>query len=122
MLLAFDVDWTQVTPEQQQWIDEWVSSEGGGIAFIAGDAYTYLLSAEDERWNKIRTLCPVIIDDSAMGTTLRDSARQAFQIELTQDGQPRSSSSCRMTLLRNRSGQSSAGSFGPRPRAADAAA
>jgi hypothetical protein len=87
VLLAFDVDWTQVTPEQQQWIDEWVSSEGGGIAFIAGDAYTYLLSAEDEKWNKIRTLCPVIIDDSAMGTTLRDSARQAFQIELTQDGQ-----------------------------------
>jgi hypothetical protein len=87
VILAFDVDWTLVTPEQQQWIDEWVAGEGGGIAFIAGDAYTYLLSSEDEKWNKIRTLCPVIIDDSATGTTLRDSARQAFPIELTQDGQ-----------------------------------
>lgn len=87
VLLAFDADWTQVTAEQQQWIDDWVSGEGGGIALIAGDAYTYLLSAEDEKWNKIRTLCPVIIDDSATGTTLRDSAKQAFPIELTQEGQ-----------------------------------
>ncbi len=86
VLLAFDADWTQVTPEQQQWIDEWVSGEGGGIAFIAGDAYTYLLSSEDEKWNKVRTLCPVIVDDSATGTTLRDSAKQAWPIDLTQDG------------------------------------
>ncbi len=86
VLLAFDVDWTLVTPEQQQWIDEWVSGEGGGIAFIAGDAYTYLLSSEDEKWNKVRTLCPVIVDDSATGTTLRDSAKQAWPIDLTQDG------------------------------------
>ena len=86
MLLAFDADWSQVTPEQQQWLDEWVSGEGGGIAFIAGDAYTYLLSSEDEKWNKIRTLCPVIVDDSATGTTLRDSAKQAWPVDLTQDG------------------------------------
>ncbi len=86
VLLAFDADWTQVTPEQQQWLDEWVSGEGGGIAFIAGDAYTYLLSSEDEKWNKVRTLCPVIVDDSATGTTLRDSAKQAWPIDLTQDG------------------------------------
>ena len=86
VLLAFDADWTQVTPEQQQWIDEWVSGEGGGIAFIAGDAYTYLLSSEDDKWNKVRTLCPVIVDDSATGTTLRDSAKQAWPIDLTQDG------------------------------------
>ncbi len=86
VLLAFDADWTQVTPEQQTWIDEWVSGEGGGIAFIAGDAYTYLLSSEDEKWNKIRTLCPVIVDDSATGTTLRDSAKQAWPVDLTQDG------------------------------------
>ena len=86
VLLAFDADWTQVTPEQQTWIDEWVSGEGGGIAFIAGDAYTYLLSSEDDKWNKVRTLCPVIVDDSATGTTLRDSAKQAWPIDLTQDG------------------------------------
>ncbi len=86
VLLAFDADWSQVTPEQQQWLDEWVSGEGGGIAFIAGDAYTYLLSSEDEKWNKVRTLCPVIIDDSATGTTLRDSAKQAWPVDLTQDG------------------------------------
>ena len=86
VLLTFDADWTQVSPEQQTWIDEWVSGEGGGIAFIAGDAYTYLLSSEDEKWNKVRTLCPVIIDDSATGTTLRDSAKQAWPVDLTQDG------------------------------------
>lgn len=87
VILAFDADWSQVTPEQQAWLNEWVSGEGGGIAFIAGDAYTYLLSSEDEKWNTVRTLCPVIIDDSATGTTLRDSAKQAWPIELTQDGQ-----------------------------------
>ena len=86
VLLAFDADWTQVTPEQQKWVEEWVAGEGGGIAFIAGDAYTYLLSSENEKWNTIRTLCPVIVDDSATGTTLRDSAKQSWPIELTQDG------------------------------------
>lgn len=87
VVLAFDVDWSQVTSEQQKWLDEWVSSEGGGIAFIAGDAYTYLLSTEDEKWNTVRTLCPVIVDDSATGTTLRDSAKQAWPVDITQDGQ-----------------------------------
>lgn len=87
VLLAFDVDWSQVTTEQQSWIESWVSQEGAGIALIAGDAYTYLLSTEDEKWNAIRTLCPVIIDDSASATTLRDSAQQAFAIDLTQEGQ-----------------------------------
>lgn len=86
-LLAFDADWTQVTAEQQQWLDDWVAGEGGGIAFIAGDVHTFELAKEDPAWSKVRTLCPVLIDDSAVGTTVRDSAKQAFPVALTQEGQ-----------------------------------
>lgn len=86
-VLAFDVDWKQVTPEQQQWLDEWVSGEGGGIAFVAGDVHTFELAREDEAMARVRTLCPVLIDDATVSSTVRDSAKEDFPVALTQEGQ-----------------------------------
>lgn len=89
VLLAFDPDWTTISDEQQKWIEEWVSSEGGGVLFVAGDVYTPYLAAsrDDEGLSSIQRLLPVVLDEVGLQLGARSRADTAYPIQLTQEGQ-----------------------------------
>ncbi|MBX3443947.1 MAG: VWA domain-containing protein [Planctomyces sp.] len=86
VLLAFDTDWTKVTDEQQRWIEEWVSTEGGGVLFVAGDVHTPLFAAATETAGPIRTLYPVVLDEVGHWIAGRDKATTAHPLQFTEEG------------------------------------
>ncbi|TWT96099.1 hypothetical protein Pla108_31810 [Botrimarina colliarenosi] len=71
VLAAIDLDWRQVEPATQAALAEWVSSRGGGLAFVAGPvAMPGVLRAGLE--TPLRTLLPVMLRDDplALGSSL----------------------------------------------------
>jgi hypothetical protein len=86
VMLAFDVDWSKVTPEQQQMIEEWVSVEGGGLMFIAGDAQTPIFAGAPDTHPTIRTLYPVVLDEVGNWIAGRDRADTAHALGFTIEG------------------------------------
>lgn len=86
VLLAFDVDWSKVTADQQKLIEEWVSIEGGGLMFIAGDSETPRFAAEPETHPTIRKLYPVVLDEVGNWIAGRDRADTAHPLGFTIEG------------------------------------
>lgn len=85
-LVAFDPDWRQLTPAQQELVERWVSEQAGGLIVVAGPVYTDLW-AQDAALGKIRSLYPVefhrrltLLGDS------RHDADEPWPIEFTRDG------------------------------------
>ena len=86
-ILAFDADFAELTPEQQEILRDWVFQEGGGLLMCAGDVYTKTLAvAMDEDQQAIRDMCPVVLQP--MGTRVTGGcADQAWPMGLTAEGQ-----------------------------------
>lgn len=85
VVLAFDPDWSLIPDEAQQWLEEWVANEGGGLILVAGDVYTKELAAADSM-DAIRNLYPVLLQKTSLRASL-DQARQPWKLGLTQEGQ-----------------------------------
>ncbi|HWB08990.1 MAG TPA: vWA domain-containing protein [Pirellulales bacterium] len=85
-IVAFDPDWRQLSAQQQELVERWVSDQAGGLIVIAGPVYTDGW-AQDPATARIRTLYPVefhrrlsIVGDSHYGS------REPWPIEFTRDG------------------------------------
>lgn len=85
VVLAFDVNWNLLSPEQMQTLNEWVASGGGGIVLVAGDVYTPRMSQDAEQYQPILDLYPVFINSFARDY-LDQEATQIRRIEWTQSG------------------------------------
>jgi hypothetical protein len=85
-ILAFDTDWSQVSEEQQKLIEEWVSVEGGGILFVAGDSFTSEFATNEGAYKELRTLYPVVLDEVALKIRGRDRAEIAHPLQFTVEG------------------------------------
>jgi hypothetical protein len=44
VIVAFDPDWTQLTKEQTELVERWVSQQGGGLVVVAGPIHTLELA------------------------------------------------------------------------------
>ncbi|MCA9088775.1 MAG: VWA domain-containing protein [Planctomycetaceae bacterium] len=87
VLLAFDPDWSQLTQEQQDLLDEWVSDAGGGMVLVAGDVFTPQLAAAGQELATISKLYPVLLDEVGLRLGARDEATTAYPVGLTQEGE-----------------------------------
>ncbi|WP_417848764.1 hypothetical protein [Thalassoglobus sp.] len=85
-IIAFDVDWSQVSEEQRGLLTDWISNEGGGLFVVAGDVNTPQLAASEE-FEKIKRLYPVLLEEVSLRLGNRDAASTAFPIGFTQDGE-----------------------------------
>jgi hypothetical protein len=85
-IIAFDADFAQLTPEEQEILRDWVFQEGGGLLMCAGDVYTKTLAvAMGEDQKAIRDICPVVLQP--MGTRVTGGAAdQAWPLGLTDEG------------------------------------
>ncbi|HVJ68209.1 MAG TPA: VWA domain-containing protein [Caulifigura sp.] len=86
VLLAFDPDWSKISLEQQKWIEEWVSNEGGGLMFIASDVFTPALTVNRDSSNPLDKLLPVVLDQVMPAIGSRDRAAVAQPLTFTPEG------------------------------------
>ena len=86
VILAFDPDWTQISPSQRTMLANWISNEGGGLILMAGDVHTPAL-ASGEGFDDVRKLYPVLLEEVGLKLTNRELAQTPFPLLLTPEGQ-----------------------------------
>jgi hypothetical protein len=66
LIIAFDPDWTQLSPQELGLLEKWVGSHAGGLILVAGQVNTYQLARgiNYERAKPILDLFPVVLEDS----------------------------------------------------------
>ncbi len=65
LIIAFDPDWSELSPEQVKALQSWVDNLGGGFIYVAAPLNTYQLARADEtgRLKPLLDIMPVIPDD-----------------------------------------------------------
>jgi hypothetical protein len=66
-VVAFDPDWTRLTPEQLGLVERWVGTHGGGLIAVGGPVNTLQLArpgANRDKLKPILDLYPVVLQDS----------------------------------------------------------
>jgi hypothetical protein len=70
LIIAFDPDWSRLTPEQLAALEKWVGSQAGGLILVAGSVNTYQLARPDnarrDDLKPILDLFPVVLQDSVL--------------------------------------------------------
>ncbi len=69
LILAFDPDWTQLTPEQLNLLEQWVRLHAGGLVLVAGPIHTTKLARPGpvrEQLKQLLDLFPVYLKDSTL--------------------------------------------------------
>lgn len=87
VVLAFDPDWTQVTPEQMEMLTQWIFRDSGGLILIAGDIYTPMVAGSPERFSQLLELYPVFLSPYLMDLQFESAAQQPWPLNFTRDGQ-----------------------------------
>jgi hypothetical protein len=66
LIIAFDPDWTQLSPESMALLEKWVGTHAGGLIMVAGPVNTYQLArgVNFDKLKPILDLAPVIFEDS----------------------------------------------------------
>lgn len=86
VIICFDPDWHAVPEESRNLFEQWVSQEGGGAIFVAGDINTPLLANAQQTLPKILYLHPVFLDTILPGIDMANASTQARNIEPTPEG------------------------------------
>jgi hypothetical protein len=65
LIIAFDPDWSELSPDQVKNLQTWVDNLGGGFIYVAAPLFTYQLARADEtgRLRPLLDILPVIPDD-----------------------------------------------------------
>jgi RNA polymerase sigma factor (sigma-70 family) len=68
VIVAFDPDWTRLTPGQQVLLEKWVLLHGGGLVVVAGPVNTFQLArpASAAQLKPVISLFPVVLEDSRL--------------------------------------------------------
>lgn len=80
VVLAFDLDWTQVEPESLILLQKWVE-RGGGLVISAGAGHTPKLArakTDDAALQPVRDLLPVVLSGKEPGASSRTPVRLKF--------------------------------------------
>ncbi|MBX9623292.1 MAG: hypothetical protein K2X82_05720 [Gemmataceae bacterium] len=66
LIVAFDPDWSELTREQAENLERWVTEQGGGLIYVADQVNTFQLARveADSRLSPLLNILPVIPDDS----------------------------------------------------------
>ncbi len=86
VVICFDPDWHLVPEPSRTLFEQWVSDEGGGAVFIAGDINTPLLANSQDTLPKILYLYPVFLDTILPGVDMVSASVQVRPLELTPEG------------------------------------
>ncbi|MFN9975604.1 MAG: VWA domain-containing protein, partial [Phycisphaerae bacterium] len=62
VIIAFDPDWSRLSPNEQQYLNRWVSEHSGGLVCVAGEIFTPQLAMREDDFRDIRVLYPVVLN------------------------------------------------------------
>jgi hypothetical protein len=82
LVIAFDPDWSELTPEQLNMLQRWVEYQAGGLILVGGPINTFQLARGDDG-GKIRALLdlfPVIPGDSVLQTGTKRSTKKGYRL------------------------------------------
>lgn len=65
VIIAFDLDWTQMKKEQLELLEKWVSNHGSGLIVVGGPVHTFRLAraSAKEQLKPLLDLLPVVPQD-----------------------------------------------------------
>jgi hypothetical protein len=86
VVIGFDPDWSQLSPEQIKFFNEWVGTHAGGLILLAGDVYTPELAGSSEAMEPIRELYPVFLSSYLLSQRGDSVTSQAWPISWTTEG------------------------------------
>ena len=79
LIVAFDPDWTQLTPEQLNLLEQWVRRQAGGLVLVAGPIHTTKMARPGpvrEQLRQLLDMYPVELKDSTLiGLGIADKGR-----------------------------------------------
>lgn len=95
VIVAFDPNWRDLTPEQVEILTEWVATHAGGMIYVAGDVFTGELStlAQSDDPEQVRNYKPVLdmlpvhLGLGGFDVVSTVSSDQGWPIEFTKDGE-----------------------------------
>jgi hypothetical protein len=75
VIIAFDVDWDQLTKEQTEMVRTWVDLQAGGLCFVAGHIFTKNLArpSDDDKFRPLLEVLPVMPGDPDLSGAKRDT-------------------------------------------------
>jgi hypothetical protein len=90
-IVAFDPDWTKLTAQQAQWLEQWIAEKAGGMIVIAGPVNTPLWTRRprgDETIDIIRRLYPVSFYNQSTSVVKlgRFGGDKPFPLEFSREG------------------------------------
>jgi hypothetical protein len=82
VIIAFDTDWDELTPEQTKMVQRWVDLQAGGLAFVAGHIHTEKLArpSDDEKFKPLLDILPVMPGDPQLAAAKR-TADKPWRLE-----------------------------------------
>lgn len=86
VIVAFDADWSQLSGEQQEFLNRWVAEHSGGIVFVAGELFTPELARDAEKYRDVAVLYPVVLNRMLAELKVTQRADTAWQVLLTDEG------------------------------------
>ncbi len=86
VVVAFDPDWSQLSAQQQTFLNRWVSEHAGGLVVVAGEIFTPRLAQEPETFRDIHVLYPVLLNRVPPELQLSQQADEPWPITLTLEG------------------------------------
>jgi RNA polymerase sigma factor (sigma-70 family) len=78
VVIAFDADWSQLTKEQAQLVEQWIAKSGGGLILVAGPLNTFELvrpGAGAQKLKPITDALPVNLNDLRIFEKPPDASR-----------------------------------------------
>lgn len=87
VIVAFDVDWSQIPDEGRQMLASWIADEGGGLVLVAGDVFTPELAGSEEEFSDILKLYPVVLEPTRPQFDRRDRWNQPWKLGFTPEGE-----------------------------------
>ncbi len=86
VIVAFDADWSRLSPKQQQFLNRWVDEHSGGMIFVAGEIFTAELARTPDKFKDIAVLYPVVLNRMLVELKVTQRADKPWPILLTPEG------------------------------------
>ena len=86
VIVAFDADWSRLSPKQQQFLNRWVDEHSGGIIFVAGEIYTSEIARTPDKFKDIAVLYPVVLNRMLVDLKVSQRADKPWPVLLTPEG------------------------------------
>jgi hypothetical protein len=86
VVVAFDPDWSRISPEGRKLLSNWVGEHSGGLVVVAGDIFTPQLAAPNNDLDQVKELYPVFLSAAIQDLSLDSKADQPWPVALTEAG------------------------------------